>query len=475
MLYKKNVFFCLFFISYYLFSTEINLNVVKLTLDEALKLAEKNSNEAIINKIDKEELDLSLIQNWFVYLPNVSYNVAGYVDTFQSGEETDYQFPVGVEEDTYSRNMTHIHNIEFRQRLFDSSTITAIVDSSTHKIKKDKLVQVFLHKIRYLVRQNYYQILLNEKQINFYKELMSNFVIDENSANKFSRVYQTLNRIFVSNIEQRVISLEEENLNHKMTLLSTVKKPVSKELILTTDIEDFGRDMTDDLKKAFENNIDIKNADITLAGDQKSLSMAFMDFLPEFNFDLSYSAGENITLGVDVNVKGKDIQADFFGNYMFYEYNDFMYINKVQEISYSAGFDKYKTLDFSNVDMKLVGKIDLDKIAKNGINVAKMKNQIVKSVLEKSSLKDQITVYLKTKDYKIRISENKLKILKEKIDYVKEIKKIIETIDLDNNIDKIEYYSKQNSDLLNYCSEYYVEKKSYYQNLADYFQKVDGK
>ncbi|OHD16364.1 MAG: hypothetical protein A2086_06585 [Spirochaetes bacterium GWD1_27_9] len=462
------------FIYFNMYSEEINFTVLNLSIEECVDLAEKTSYDVIKTQIDKENLDISLISNWFAYLPDVTFSLDDSNRYNYVGEEKKYQLPDNYKEQTSSNDNTLRQKIKFSQKIFDSSTIDLIIDSKNHKIKKEILVDQYKLSIRYLVRQLYYETLVFEEQLDYYIKTLELFK-NTGATNGIEGLFSADNTITKLNIEKNILWLESKITENKLSLLSTLRRPLTKKLILTTPLKEIVLNKENDIKLALEKNIIIKNKYIDIEEQKKDYVLNFMNFFPNLNIGLDSKFADNLTLGVNFNMQGKSINAAMSGEYLLYDYNNYYYVSKIDDYKYNYENKKTNDWDFGNFNLSIIGSIDLDKLANTGLSVKRLKNEIIKYETDISSYKDSVILSMEKLYLNIKKISKNIQILTAKIDYIKQKKDLIDKGNIPNDINKVEYYETQNKLIIDYIEQLYAEKNNLYDEYCLYYQKIDGK
>ena len=465
-----------FFVVCNVTSDELNLNEIKLGLDKCLELAVEKSYDAIINKLDKEQLDLDSIDQWFVYLPKVSYSVDYKHDFIDVGKEGNHQLPSQYDEQTLSIIKDMDHKVKFQQRLFDSSTISTIVNSKNYKLNKEIILNNFITTIRYLVRNLYYDILISQKEIDFYKRLLEYYNKKIFSNKGIEGLFLADNKITKLSIERKILELTSSITQDKLTLLSTIRLPLTKKIIFTSKLEDVIINKKKDTYFAIENSIILKQFYISKSIAQKDYAMSFLDFMPSFEMDLNAKFNDNFRLGVDIEIDGKKFTSDVFGEYLVYDYENNYYLNRITNEEDNVESNEYsRDYDITDINLTLIGTISLDKLAKNGVRVKELKNKTIAYNTNIAKEKDNIILYIENKIFKINEIKKKLEILEEKINYTKMKKELLDKGGIQNTIEKVDYYEDINSLMLNNVENLYNENRNLFDEYALYFQMVDGK
>ena len=456
-------------------SEEINFTELKLSIDECINLAEKMSYEAVKNQLDNENLDISLISNWFAYLPDVTFSLEDNNNYIYVGDEKKYQIPSDYKEQTSANYNNLYQKIRFSQKIFDFSTINLIIDSKNHKIKKEILVSEYKLAIRFLVRTLYYETLILEEQLGYYTKTLELFVNTGTNTGGIEGLFSADNAITKLSIEKNILNLESRIKENKLSLLSTLRKPLTKELILTTPLKDIVLNKDNDIKIALEKNIVLKAKYIDIEKQKKDYVLNFMNFFPALDIDFNIKVANNLTLGVTLNMQGKNISADMIGEYLLYDYNNSYYISKFDDNKYNYENSNVNDLDFGSMDLTIVGSIDLDKLANAGLSVKKLKNDLIKNETNISSYKDSVILSMEKSYLNIQRILKNIQILSAKIDYIKQKNDLIDKGNIPNDINKVEYYETQNRLLIDYIERLYTEKNALYGEYSLYYQKIDGK
>lgn len=474
----------LFLIMIPLNTEEINLKELRLSLEDCLKKASTKSYQALHNRLDDDELTLDLVRDWFVFLPEFEYEVDYGILNYETGKKAaDKSFPGSAYiegyplesfqvEDESTFDMQNIqHKIRFSQRLFDSRLVQYIIDSKEQALDHQILKTTFTTSINDLVRKLYYETLILQEKAAYLNDFLTNYKKIESV-----KIYSLLEERTLIAMQKDLLTTNEEIVKNKYRLLNLIMEPLSKELILTSSLPKLTISKTQDEKYALMNNIILKHRQKMFTKEKQQYALSILDFIPELNLRVKHEISDNFDVGVDMRLRGKNFQADVFGEYLIYENTDELLVSKLDDGFKSSSTNNDLTYyDMRDTTFSLIGKISLDKLARNGVTVKEYRNNIHRVNLLIKEYEAEIK-YSLAKKYDELIKLDTLLSLDEKSmtinrDIYTELLANVKTFD----IDALYSVSSYLNNYKNAVNTYYNKKYDYYESISEYYRILEGK
>lgn len=457
------------------FPEQINLAEITLSLDDCLQMAETTSYEAMKNRLEVKNTDLSLIKTWLEdYLPELAYSIDYDNAIIDTGEETGvYNYPIDAESSRERNSL--VHNLTFKQRIFDTALLDKILATKYYDKQIELLKKGFIANIRYSMRILYYNTLIMEEQIRRYETYINNYTLDKPENNDLKKFLSLLNDQLILDLNNELLTLKNMVKNNKLLILKMIKKPLDKKLYLSSELSDFKPDYEKDIATAIANNHGLIIKSITKSQKQMALGKTIMDLFPKLRIDLNTEVADNLNLGLDINIDGSSIKADIFGNYMLYKKENELYLSKLNEkMEYDSHELTLENYDVKTSNLSIMGVIKLDKMVNSGVDIQQKKNDIMNVNIGIQEKKDEIKYSLKSTLDKIAEYREKMTILTRKNKTVINNKELLFKLMNTPDGDLITFYDTLLHEEIDTVRSFYDMKRQVYEKVAVYNKILDG-
>ncbi len=280
-----------------------NIHCEELSLNSAIEIALKNNSDWKINQKNKENVILQKDKNKTLLYPSVNL-----------GSSYSHLKPQGAD-----GSNTFLNSVSVNQSIFNRKNYLQI-DQSNLSIEQTKYLETEIkHKIILEVKTAFFNILLLESKLNFYKD---SFNRDEEQL-KYAKNLLEIGKVIETEVLRAEITLEKtrQNLNTTQNALKSAKMILNN--ILNVEIEnDFkfisNESIDDGIKKIFveslvleeytnkaiKNNYQLKIKNYEQEISKTNIQIAKTGYLPIVSGSGSYNWSDD-----KINFKDRDWRA----------------------------------------------------------------------------------------------------------------------------------------------------------------------